>query len=151
MVFPMSQSQGDIEIHFLDAHGEIFPADGEEIPFSDDFCVLIRWRLRKKSASDSIAKAVVSFKVSLIKGNGIHPHPCFSSGRNSFSAIVKSSITKNLNGTISSISLKTGAKTFLYNAFNSIGGTIWSGFADASDYYSERHGWWFTRFEEGWL
>ena len=42
-------------------------------------------------------------------------------------------ITKSIDGTISSISVKTAMKIFAYNAYSSIGSTIWSGLTDASD------------------
>ena len=81
----------------------------------------------------SISSGLISGVLS--KGMEFIRVPYINSGRNSFAAITKSSITKNLNGTISSISLKTASKALTYNAFTSIGGTVWSGFADASDYY----------------
>ncbi|MBQ7249796.1 MAG: RHS repeat-associated core domain-containing protein [Bacilli bacterium] len=74
-----------------------------------------------------------------------------NAGRNSFAAITKASITKSLRGTISSVSLKTASKALLYNAFSSIGTTLWSGFADASNYYYRTQKWWLISLENGWL
>ena len=87
----------------------------------------------------------------LSKGIDFIRIPGLNSGKNSFAAITKSSITKKLNGTISAISRKTVAKILAYNTFGSMGGTLWSGFASATDFYPTMQRWWLLGLDEGWI
>ena len=61
--------------------------------------------------------------------------PIISSGRNSYAAITKSSITKYVHGTIKSVSKKTLAKMFSYTLYSSCFDVLWSGVDDACDFY----------------
>ena len=54
------------------------------------------------------------------------------------------------HGTISSFSAKTFFKVLTYSAFGSLGGSLWSGVADATDCYTKTQQSWFDTVEEGW-